>query len=262
MDPMIIPYVLLSVLLAFALFLTIRNWIKGTLWSNNTSSALGGAVIGVVLVLLITLYFFLTLEGAILLIVGYGAFFGIPIFAIVGAIIFGIIGSTKRKNASVIDHKSSPTTSPSINYESLLIKSNESLTSKSTIMDKPIIVWILTILVVIKIIRASATYPGNIILYYTPPDVTMDIPFSMLYYIIIASIISQIVFITLFFKLKRSSLKWLYISIGLEIVINLISLLHFGLYQNLIGLAITAIVGWLIWDYISNRTVEGKRIFN
>ena len=258
-----IPTVLLFLLLAFALFLTIRNWIKGTLWSNNISSALGGAVIGVVLVLLIALYLFLTIKkGETLFLVMWGALFGMPIFAILGAIIFGIIGSTKRKNASVIDHKSNPTTSPSINSESLLIKSNESLTSKSTIMDKPIIVWILTILVVIKIIRASATYPGNIILYYTPPDVTTDIPFSMLYYIIIASIISQIVFITLFFKLKRSSLKWLYISIGLEIVINLISLLHFGLYQNLIGLAITAIVGWLIWDYISHRTVEGKPIFN
>ena len=89
---LLIVWIIPALLLAIALFFTIRAWKKGTLWSNNISSALAGAVIGVVLVLLITLYFFLTLEGAILLIVGYGAFFGIPIFAILGAIIFISIG--------------------------------------------------------------------------------------------------------------------------------------------------------------------------
>ena len=97
MDPMIIPYVLLSVLLAFALFLTIRNWIKGTLWSNNTSSALGGAVIGVLIVIIITLYLFFTIKkGETLFLVMWAALIGIPLFGIIGAIIFIFIGKAKR----------------------------------------------------------------------------------------------------------------------------------------------------------------------
>ena len=168
MDPMIIPYVLLSVLLAFALFLTIRNWIKGTLWSNNTSSALGGAVIGVVLVLLITLYFFLTLGGEILLIVGYGAFFGIPIFAILGAIIFILIGATKRKNVPVMTQGASLTTPPSVDSESEMIESSENLTSMDRIIDKPTIA-ILTILicgVLFFVIGPFLAILGGAIFYY------------------------------------------------------------------------------------------------
>jgi hypothetical protein len=165
---LLIVWIIPALLLAIALFFTIRAWKKGTLWSNNISSALGGAVLGVLLVVLFALYLFFTIEGQESFYVMWGAMFGIPIFAILGAIIFILIGATKRKNVPFMTQGASLTTPPSVDSESEMIESSENLTSMDRIIDKPTIA-ILTILicgVLFFVIGPFLAILGGAIFYY------------------------------------------------------------------------------------------------
>ena len=135
-----------ALLVAGIFFYIIRAWRHGTFWSNNIASALGGAVIGALLVILVALFLLSTLEGTESILALWVAMFGIPIFAILGAAIFVAIGATKRKNAPVITQESSLTLPPSIDSASDMIISSEKLTLKNRIKDEPIIA-ILTIVI-------------------------------------------------------------------------------------------------------------------
>ncbi|MBW2985300.1 hypothetical protein KY313_01450 [Candidatus Woesearchaeota archaeon] len=67
-------------------------------------------------------------------------------------------------------------------------------------------------------------------------------------------IVPSIIFLYLFFMLKKNSLIWLYISFGLNFVLNLIS-------QAWISAGLTLVIGWVVWDYIYHKKVEGKPLF-
>jgi hypothetical protein len=252
---LILQSIIPALLVAMALVFTIRAFIKGTLWSNTISSALGGAVIGVLIVIIITLYLFFTIKkGETLFLVMWAALIGIPLFGIIGAIIFIFIGKAKRKNAPISMHKSSLIGPVSIDSESLEISSNGNF--------KPLFVKVVTVLVVINLLYAFLTllgvvglYPVNVVGFLVFPTLNMGLMYAIFYSIITASIVSEIVFLHLFFNLKLSSLKWLYSSIGFEIVI---AVLNF----QIIGLVTTTVVSWLVWDYISHKIVAGHRIFN
>lgn len=138
-------FIIPALLLVGMFFYIIRAWRNRTFWSNNISSALGGAVIGGVVLLLFCWYLILTLEGAELAFVWVVFVFGFLPALILGAAIFVAIGATKRKNAPVTQ-ESSLTLPPSIASESDMIKSSEKLTLKNRIKDEPIIA-ILTIVI-------------------------------------------------------------------------------------------------------------------
>jgi len=67
-------------------------------------------------------------------------------------------------------------------------------------------------------------------------------------------IIPELIFLCYFFMLKKQSLTWLYISVGLNCIIQLIDfdlLTSFG----------TIFYGWLLWRYIRNKKADGMPVF-
>ena len=119
-------------------------------------------------------------------------------------------------------------------------------------MKRPGVVWVYTILVALGIL---STVIGTILMLANPYG-RMGLP-AMMFYAQIGSlilVIPQIIFIVLFFMLKKSSLTWLYISFGLGIVFNLIA-------QQWIWAVVMAVFGWVVWDYISHKKVDGQPVF-
>jgi hypothetical protein len=119
-------------------------------------------------------------------------------------------------------------------------------------MKRPSVVWVYSILVTFGILFSVIGSIGIL----SNPYGRMGLP-PMMYFAQIFSlilVIPQIIFIALFFLLKKSSLTWLYISFGLGIVLNLIA-------QQWIAVVIMAVFGWAIWDYISHKKVDGQAVF-
>jgi len=116
------------------------------------------------------------------------------------------------------------------------------------ILDRPAIVWVIGLFIASKILRVLP-------IWFSLREFQMDFPSSLVNFIHIGIIIPEIIFLTLLFNLKRSSLLWLYISLGLEIV--------FLLFVNQwIPIAVVALFGWLVWDYIKHKKENGKPLFN
>ena len=118
-------------------------------------------------------------------------------------------------------------------------------------MKRPGIVWLYTILVVLGMLSTIGSGMSTL-----TSSRSQVIP-SYEKYAIFASfvlLIPQIIFIFLFLTLKRSSIVCLYISFGLGFILNLIT-------RNWIIAGLTAIFGWVVWDYISHKKIEGEHIF-
>jgi hypothetical protein len=119
-------------------------------------------------------------------------------------------------------------------------------------MKRPGVVWAYSIIVAIGILF---TVIGSIGVLSNPYGRMGFSP--MMFYVQIFSlvlIIPEIIFIVLFFMLKRSSLTLLYISFGLRVVVNLIS-------QHWIWAVVIAVVAWVVWDYISHKKIDGQSVF-
>jgi len=107
----------LSIIVIIALGLIIRSFIKGTFWNSSLISGLGGAVIGIVLVLLLSGYIIITANGTEAYLGLIVLFLGGPVAAIIGAIVFISIGAA-RKKAPIVAHNSKSSTPQSITPES------------------------------------------------------------------------------------------------------------------------------------------------
>ena len=117
---------------------------------------------------------------------------------------------------------------------------------------RPGVVWIYSIIVIIGIIITILSS----ISVLTNPYGRMGVSDVQYYSQIISLIliIPEIIFIILFFMLKRSSLIWLYISFGISLVIDLIATKWFMAL-------ITAVLGWIVWDYIQHKKIDEQLVF-
>jgi hypothetical protein len=118
-------------------------------------------------------------------------------------------------------------------------------------MKRPSIVWAYTIIVLIGMFFSIY---GSIINLNNPPLIGAYTQPKFISIISIVLIVPYLIFLILFFMLKRSSLIWLYISFGLFIILNLISALW-------IWLIIDIVFGWVVWDYIRNKKVDNAQVF-
>ena len=119
-------------------------------------------------------------------------------------------------------------------------------------MERPGVVWVYSIIVAVEIVWNAMSDIGIL----TNPYGRFGLP-PMVYYASIISlilVIPQAIFIYMFFMLKKSSLTWLYISFGLGIVLIFIA-------QQWIMTVILAVFGWVVWDYVSHKKVNGQPIF-
>ena len=119
-------------------------------------------------------------------------------------------------------------------------------------MEMPGVVWMYSILVAVGIIWGFIVDIGIL----ANPYGRLGLP-PLAYYASVISlilVIPQGIFIYLFFMLKRSSLTWLYISFELDVILNLIS-------QQWIFAVVLAVFGWVVWDYISHKKVNGQPVF-
>jgi len=116
-------------------------------------------------------------------------------------------------------------------------------------MKRPGVVWIFSILIILGIIYSVSFSIHNLFIF---------IGISTLNYVIsiisIILVIPFLIFIILFFMLKRSSLIWLYISFGLSILVFLI-------VKEWISLIVFTVLGLAVWDYIRKKQIGGRNVF-
>ncbi|MDP3916738.1 MAG: hypothetical protein Q8Q42_00430 [Nanoarchaeota archaeon] len=110
-------------------------------------------------------------------------------------------------------------------------------------LNRPGVVWIYSVIVAFSVLFSIFDLVGAL----ASSDYLVVI-FSLL------MIVSQAIFLYLFFMLSRKSLMWLYISLGVGFVFSLIAL-------DWLIVIIIPIFGWIVWDYISHKKVKGKPIF-
>ena len=85
------------IIILLAIFAIIRSFIKGTFWRSSLTCGLGGAAVGILLVLLLSWYVIYTAKGDQAFAGLIVAFVGGPIAATIGAILFISIGAARRK---------------------------------------------------------------------------------------------------------------------------------------------------------------------
>ena len=120
------------------------------------------------------------------------------------------------------------------------------------IMKRPGIVWLFTLYLVGGIVSTTISRISALV----DPSIISNLS-QIEYYSVMFSpvlIIVQAIFAYLFFMLKKNSLIWLYIMLGLTIIISLISMKW--MYAG-----IAAILMWVIWDYISHKKIDGQPLF-
>jgi CDP-diglyceride synthetase len=117
-------------------------------------------------------------------------------------------------------------------------------------MKRPGVVWVYTIFVVIGILI------NLISSIFLLGKGKMMVPATAYYAAIITIIliIPQIIFIGYFFMLKKKSLLWLYITFGAWAVLSLIGMRWFSVL-------VIILVGWVIWDYITKKKIDGQPVF-
>jgi hypothetical protein len=117
-------------------------------------------------------------------------------------------------------------------------------------VKKPNVVWIFSIIVAFGILNSIY----NAFLVLNDPILQSS---SVLFYANIISLlvlIPAIIFIYKFFMLKRNSLTWLYVSFGLNVLLN-------GIAMDWISAILIAGFGWVVWDYISHKKIKKKPLF-
>lgn len=120
-------------------------------------------------------------------------------------------------------------------------------------MKRPGVVWVYSIVVFIGIL---ITVISSIALLSNPYGKLGLSAFAYEGAIIsLFLIIPEIVFIYLFFTMKKSCLLWLYISFGLTILLSLIATKWFYAI-------IAALIGWAAWDYVMHKKIDGQQVFN
>lgn len=240
-----IPSFLVFVALAAVLLgVLIRNMMKGTFWQSRLQNAIGGALVGVILTTSVLWYAYdSATRGETVLLIVYMAFFAIPSSAVVGAILFLVIGAVVRLRAK---RKDLPEDHPSIpdGVTGLSVDPD----AQYTYMNRPLMVWGVTIYVVFLII-------GRILI-----TIEMGMPYmgsgmvQIPNLLSIGMMVAHAVFAVLFFNLKKRSLPWFYISIGAKVVV-------FGMELMFMSIASTLVVAWVIWDYISHKQRDGQPLF-
>ena len=109
---------------------------------------------------------------------------------------------------------------------------------------RPFIVWLYTVPGSIVILLEAL---GSIILLANPIT-------RLFAAITLVLIVPHSILLVSFFMLKRSALKWTYISYGLGTVVSIFQL-------NILGVILCIIFGWVIADYIKNKKVDGQPLF-
>jgi hypothetical protein len=62
------------------------------------------------------------------------------------------------------------------------------------------------------------------------------------------------IFIYLFFMMRKSCLKWLYIGLGL----SSLPLLYIGSW---VWLLLSLVIGWIVWDYVAHKKIGDTLLF-
>jgi len=119
-------------------------------------------------------------------------------------------------------------------------------------MKRPGVVLAYFILVCVGILMNII---GALIALTNPRVLGIGTPFAMVSAVIsLITVIPAIIFIVLFFNLKKNCLTWLYISFGIYFVLGLIGM-------NWLAVILSAVVGWVVWDYIVHKKIDGKPVF-
>ena len=119
-------------------------------------------------------------------------------------------------------------------------------------MKRPGTVWLYSVFVFLGILFTLASSVPVLINPYGFLGVSTIEYYATIFSLILT--IPEIIFIYLFFNLKKTSLTWLYISFGLSVLVGLIG----GQWFMSV---LTAGFGWVIWDYISHKKVNDQNLF-
>ena len=118
-------------------------------------------------------------------------------------------------------------------------------------MKKPWVVWVYSMFVLLGVISSAGRSLSVV------ADVTIRYVYPVMYYsaiLTLSLIIPQLIFIILFFRLSRRCIAWLYLTVGMSIVLDLMA-------EQYVWAVLVAVFGWAIWDYIKNKKIEGQHLF-
>ena len=117
-------------------------------------------------------------------------------------------------------------------------------------VNRPGVVWMFFILGVLGIL--NSVYESIITLSSGPQLTTLTL---IGYIITIILLIPTAIFLYFFIMLNKKSITWLYVSFGVLVLANIIT-------AQWVFAIITAILAWVVWDYIKNKKVDEQPVFN
>jgi hypothetical protein len=120
-------------------------------------------------------------------------------------------------------------------------------------MNRPGIVWVFTILSIFGLFSIVAPFIDVFVTHTSPQSFLPHAELFAVGAIIWGLLI--LIFLYLFFMLKKSSLIFLYITLGYAIIFNVI-------IKNWIIIIVEIIFNIILWDYIKRKKVDGQPVFN
>ena len=115
---------------------------------------------------------------------------------------------------------------------------------------RPGTVWLFSLALVLGMLQLLGSSMSKLVSAGYLPPLTRALLICSL-----VSLAPSLVFLALFFMLKKSSLLWLYVLVGLDLTVNL-------LLMNFVFAALSAVFGWVVWDYISHKQIDGQLVFS